>query len=64
MCLKSNPEHDPSCEIWLEKPGAKTRVWLETCGCSYETYCKVKLHEMPHPEWYWFVEKTNFVKAE
>ena len=30
----------------------------------YDVHCKVKLHEMPHPEWYWFVEAKNFVKAD
>ena len=50
---------EPSVD-WMNNYKDKTFELVE----SYETYCKVKLHEMPHPEWYWFVEKTNFVKAE
>ena len=45
---------------WMNKYKDKSFELVEV----YETYCKVKLHEMPHPEWYWFAEKTNFVKAE
>ena len=32
---------------WMNNYKDKTFELVE----SYETYCKVKLHEMPHPEW-------------
>ncbi len=44
---------------WMSKYKHKTFELVEV----YETYCKVKLHEMPHPECDWFVEKKNCVKA-
>tara|TARA_R100000995_G_C3447022_1_gene106184 strand:- start:547 stop:750 length:204 start_codon:yes stop_codon:yes gene_type:complete len=45
---------------WMYPYRDKVFELIEIMGDS----CKVRLHEEPHPEWYWFVDKGNFALAE